>query len=587
MSFFKSVLSTVTGLFLFSFVAVLFLIIIIAGTASIVGMSAEEAPDIQSNSVLRINLSGSISERVPEDPFAELFPESSDQSIALLKSIAAIESAKSDDRIEGIYLDHGNISGGYASLTELRDALQDFKTSGKFIYSYAEYMSEANYYIASVSDEIYLNPAGAMEFNGLSANVSFFKGLLDKLEIEAQIFRVGTYKSAVEPFMRKNMSDANKEQMTALVTDLYDSYLKKVGESRTIEYTKLKEISDQMLAREPEDALSLNLITAVGYSSDFRDKLKETMALDVDSKINSVNLNDYIKSVDFGYSSNKIAVIVAEGEIVSGEGSTENVGSKKFVKAIRDARENKRIKAVVIRINSPGGSALASDVMWNEIVLTKKVKPVIASMSAVAASGGYYMAMPCDTIVAQPMTVTGSIGIFGMVPNMGKFLENKLGITNDAVTTGQFSDLYRVSSGLNDQEKHIIQSMVENGYETFTSKAAEGRNMSIEDLKAVASGRVWTGNQAKENGLIDVLGSYQDAVNIAANAADVQDDYMVTYYPSLKTKWEEMFGSFASEAEARFMKNQYGEMAKYMDLIKDLKNQEGIQARMPFELEIK
>ncbi|MCV9385704.1 signal peptide peptidase SppA [Reichenbachiella ulvae] len=584
MSFIKSVLSTLVGLIIFSVVAGIFFIAMIAG---FVAMSEEKVPEVTSNTVLTIPLSGLIMERVPEDPFKDLFPESSDNNMALLNTLAAIKYAKEDDNIKGIYLKHGGIGGGYSSFHEIRTALEDFKSSGKFIYSYAEYMSEANYYIASVADEIYVNPAGAMEFNGLSANVTFFKGLLDKLDIEAQIFRVGTYKSAVEPFFRKDLSEANREQMTSFINNIYDNYLKAVSQSRGIELEELHMISDQMKAREPEDALELKLITGVGYENEFIARMKEEMGLKEDDDIKTVSLGGYSKVVNDKYSSNKIAVIVAEGEIVSGKGDISQVGSEKFVKAIRDARESKRVKAVVIRVNSPGGSALASDVMWNEIMLTKKVKPVIASMSAVAASGGYYMAMPCDTIVAQPMTITGSIGIFGMIPNMGGFLENKLGITNDGVSTGQFSNLYRVSSALNDEEKQIIQNSVEEGYETFTSKAAEGRDMNIEDLKAVASGRVWTGEQAKEKGLVDVLGSYEDAVQLAADAADLGDDYMVSYYPALKSKWEEILGTMADEAEAKIMKTRYGILADQVEKVKQLESFKGIQARMPFELEIK
>ncbi|MBU2887968.1 signal peptide peptidase SppA [Gilvimarinus agarilyticus] len=584
MTFLKSVFSTLVGLLIFSFVIGFFFFVTIAG---LIAISSDEAPEITPNSVLTVNLSGFIHERVAEDPFKDLFPESADNKLALLETIETIARAKTDDNIKGIYLRHGGISGGYSALHEIRAALEDFKSSGKFIYSYAEYMPEANYYVASVADEIYLNPAGGMEFNGLSANVSFFKGLLDKLDIEAQIFRVGTYKSAVEPFFRKDLSEANREQMTSFINDIYDNYLLNVSETRGIALDKLRGISDQMLAREPEDALELGLITAVDYENGIKDKMREALGLEKDEDIQSINLQAYAKSNSPTYSSNKVAVIVAEGEIVSGKGDTETVGSDKFVKAIRDARKSDRVKAVVIRINSPGGSALASDVMWNEIMLTKAVKPVIASMSTVAASGGYYMAMPCDTIVAQPMTITGSIGIFGMIPNMGGFLENKLGITNDGVSTGEFSNLYRVSSALNEGEKAIIQNMVESGYESFTSKAAQGRNMSIEDLKAVASGRVWTGAQAKENGLVDVLGSYNDAVELAANAANLDGDYMISYYPALKTKWEELLGSMANEAEARIMKNKYGTMAEYVEKVKELESYKGIQARMPFEIEIK
>jgi len=584
MTFIKSVFSTVVGLFVFCAIGFVLLVALIAGIAAV---SSQEAPDVQPNSVLFINMHGNIMERVAEDPFQELFGESEDRAIPLLSTIEAIRKAKNDNNISGIYMKHGYLMGGSASIHEIRSALEDFKTSGKFIYSYAEYLSEGNYYVASVADEIYLNPIGSLEFNGLNANVTFLKGLFDKLDIEFQIFRVGTYKSAVEPFLRKDLSDASREQLSSIINSVYGNYLQNISNARGIEVARLKEISDSMLVREPKDALEMGLITQIAYSNQVLDSLKSELAIENDKDINFYKIEDYINTLDSDYSSNKVAVIVAEGQIVGGKGDSETVGSEKFVQAIRDARESSRVKAVVIRINSPGGSMMASDVMWNEIMLTKKEKPVIASMSSVAASGGYYMAMPCDTIVAQPMTITGSIGIFGMLPNMGKFLENKLGITNDGVSTGQFSNLYRVSSALNEQERAIIQTSVENGYEVFTSKAAQGRNMDIEDLKAIASGRVWTGEQAKANGLVDILGSYDDAVQLAAKLGGVQDDYAVTYYPQLKSKFEEIIDGLSGEAHARFMHAQYGDFAEYVGLIKNLKNYEGVQARMPYNLEIK
>ncbi|MEM7304926.1 MAG: signal peptide peptidase SppA, partial [Pseudomonadota bacterium] len=465
-------------------------------------------------------------------------------------------------------------------------ALEDFKSSGKFIHSYAEYMAEGNYYVASVADEIYLNPIGVLEFNGLSMNVTFLKGLFDKLGIEAQIFRVGDYKSAVEPFMRKNMSDANREQLSALMQDVFGNYISDIAESRSLPVDVVKNISNQMLIREPEDAVTHGLITQVAYENEVKDNLKSLMGIDSNNNLNFYRIEHYINGLQSGYSSDRIAVIVAEGEIVGGSGDLDNVGSEKFVKAIRKARESKRVKAVVIRINSPGGSMLASDVMWKEIMLTKAVKPVIASMSAVAASGGYYMAMPCDTIVAQPMTITGSIGVFGMLPNFEGLLEDKLGITNDQVSTGEFSNIYRVSSGLSDAEKQIIQNSVEEAYETFISKAAEGRNMNVSDLKAVASGRVWTGNQAQARGLVDILGSYQDAVTLAAENANIEDDYKVEFYPPLKSKWEELFSDFSEDIESKWVRKEFGEIAKYVEKIKSIEKYEGIQARLPFDLEI-
>ncbi|MEO9802580.1 MAG: signal peptide peptidase SppA [Reichenbachiella sp.] len=585
MSFFKSVLSTITALIIF---CVIFLFIFVPAIVGIIVASgSDEVPSVESNSVLYINLSGMISERVPEDPFAELFPDSGDAKLALLKTLESIEAAKYDDNIEGIYLEHGYVSGGYAALDEIRLAILDFKESGKFVYSYGEYISEANYYVASVADEIVLNPIGTLEFNGLNASITFYKGLFDKLDIEAQIFRVGTYKSAVEPYFRKDMSDANKEQVGSFVNDIYDHFLKNVSESRNIELNRLREISNQMLVRKADDAAEFGLVTKVAYENEVKEMIRTELDLKNDEKINFVNLSNYMQTVESDYSSNKVAVIVADGEIISGSGDLETVGSEKFVKAIKKARESKRVKAVVIRVNSPGGSMLASDVMWNEIMLTKKEKPVIASMSAVAASGGYYMAMPCDTIVAQPMTITGSIGIYGMIPNLGDFLENKLGITNDGVSTGEFSDLYRVSSALNDHERNIIQTSVERGYEMFTKKAAEGRNMTQDAIKAVASGRVWTGSQAKERGLVDILGTYNDAVELAAAKAGISDDYAVKYYPQLKSKWEEIFSTVLEETETRIFNKNYGQMAKFVDAIKQLEKYQGIQARMPYELELK
>lgn len=584
MSFFKSVLSTITALIIFSLIFLFIFIPAIIGV--IVASGSEEVPSVESNSVLYINLSGMISERVPEDPFAELFPDSGDTKLALLRTLESIEAAKYDENIVGIYLEHGYVSGGYAALDEIRLALKDFKETGKFVYSYGEYISEANYYAASVADEIVLNPIGSLEFNGLNASVTFFKGLFDKLDIEAQIFRVGTYKSAVEPYFRKDMSEANKEQVSSFIDDIYDQFIKNVSESRNIEASRLKEISNQMLIRKAEDAVQFGLVTKVAYENEVKDMIKTELGLEKSEKINFISLSNYMRTVDSDYSSNKVAVVVADGEIISGTGDIETVGSEKFANAIKKARESKRVKAVVIRVNSPGGSMLASDVIWNEIMLTKKVKPVIASMSTVAASGGYYLSMPCDTIVAQPMTITGSIGIYGMIPNLGDFLENKLGITNDGVSTGEFSDLYRVSSALNDHEKHIIQTSVERGYEMFTSKAAEGRSMTQDDVKAVASGRVWTGNQAKDRGLVDVLGTYNDAIGLAANAAGISEDYAVTYYPRLKSKWEEIFSTVLEETETRIFNKNYGQMAKYVEAIKQLEKYQGIQARMPYELDI-
>ncbi|MFY0652165.1 MAG: signal peptide peptidase SppA [Cyclobacteriaceae bacterium] len=587
MNFFKTVLATMVGLVISGFVLMFLGFVLVAGIVA--SASSDEAPIVSSNSVLYINLSGQVSERLAEDPFAEAFGDEN-RGIELLATLDAIESAKTDPNIEGIYIENGYLSAGFASLEEIRSALDDFKSTGKFVYAYGEYYTEANYYVSSVADEIYLNEQGTIELNGLSANITFFKGLFDKLEIEPKIFKVGTYKSAVEPFSRKDMSDANREQVSSFLNDIYGNYLLKVSESRNIPIEKLKSISDSMLVRKAEDALEFGLVSKLAYKDLVKSEIKSALDYeDTSKKIKFISLKKYIKraQADAEYSSNKVAVIVAEGEIVSGKGESTNVGSAKFVKAIRQARESKRVKAVVIRVNSPGGGLMASDVMWREIMLTKAEKPVIASMSAVAASGGYYLSMPCDTIVAQPTTITGSIGIFGMLFDMSGFLESKLGITHDVVKTGDFSDIYTVTRPLNDYETSIIQSQVEKGYDLFTGKAAEGRNMDIDELKKYAEGRVWTGSQAKERGLVDILGSYKDAVQIAATKAGIEEDYAITLYPELKSEFEEILERMVGESEARFMKSEYGEMTKYLEKIKDLENLKGIQARLPFDMEIK
>jgi protease-4 len=474
--------------------------------------------------------------------------------------------------------------GGMSSLEEIRNALSDFRNSGKFIVAYSEYYTEGAYYLASVADEVLLNPEGILELNGLNANVTFYKGMLDKLGIEAQIFRVGDFKSAVEPFIRKDLSDESKLQLIEQLNGLNNNMLKSISESRNIEFDKLKEISKVMEVRQGEDALKLNLINGLTYYDEVISNIKQKTQSE---ELNLIAYKDYKKSFStFKLSENEIAVIVASGEIVMGKGNEESIGSETYLKEIRKARENNKIKAIVLRINSPGGAYLASDVMWREIKLAAEKKPVIASMSDYAASGGYYLAMACDTIVAQPNTITGSIGIFGMLFNLENFLENKIGITHDEVQTGDYSGMMTVTRGLTDSEKAIIQNNVDKNYETFVSKAAQGRGMTYEALKAVASGRVWTGSQAKDNGLIDILGSYDDAINIAAEKAGISADYKVRYYPERKPFLEKIISDFENEAHSSMIKSELGEFYPYFNKAKKLNELRGIQARIPFEMEI-
>jgi len=418
--------------------------------------------------------------------------------------------------------------------------------------------------------------------------VSFFKKLFDKLEIKPQIFRVGDFKSAVEPFMLERMSDENKLQLNELITNIHATMLTDVAESRNIEVTTLRGIADQMRVTNTQSALALGLVDSLVYFDQVQDNLRGRLGLEDDSPISFVKYGRYKKSFSaYSKSKNEIAVIVADGNILSGKASAGTIGSDTFAEEIRKARTNERVKAIVIRINSPGGSALASDVMWREIKLATEVKPVIASMSDYAASGGYYLAMACDTIVAQPTTITGSIGVFSVLFDLSSFLDNKIGITFEEVKTGNVGELITVTRPLTEPEKAIWQKRTEEIYESFTTKAADGRGMSVAELKKIASGRVWTGAQAQERGLVDVLGNFEDAINIATAKAGVQDDYKLRYYPVQKSFIQEWLSEMEENAETKALTRELGEHSKTYEQLKKLKEYQGSQARMPFELIIR
>ena len=580
MAFLRNLLATLVGLTVFTLIGIFFIFGIIAAA------SVEEMPTVSEESVLSLKLSGVLFERSVDDPIADLFPGAAESRVGLLEIMKSIKHAKNDPKIRGIYLEPFFLSGGYASLQEIRDALLDFKSSGKFIYAYGEFMSEGDYYLASVADELYLNSQGNLEFNGLSANVTFFKGMFDKLDIEPVIFRVGSFKSAIEPYTRKDLSAENELQLSELLGNINDFYLQNVAESRAIDFERIKNIQNQMEVQVPEEAEALGLVSKVGYKDELLSLIADELGEEDISDINFISHSKYHKTLSGEYSSNKIAVIMAEGNIIIAGDESENIVGYKLAKEIRAARENKSIKAIVLRVNSPGGSITASDLIWHELELAKKEKPVIASMSTYAASGGYYIAMPCDTIVAQPNTITGSIGIFSMLFNLEDFLENKLGITHDVVNTGEYSDMITVTREMNAQEKAIMQKGVDRGYDTFITKAAAGRGLTKERINELGGGRVWTGQQALEFGLVDKLGSLDDAIAIAAEAAGVSDDHSVRYLPVQKPFIEEFMTRLGGEVSLRLFEPDYGILQPYMNDMKELQSLQGIQARMPMKLEI-
>ena len=588
--FLKYVLATIVGLLAFSFLGFLVLAGIVAAAKS-----AGEHKEVASNSVLELKLNEPLTERGREGRFGSFGGGSGSTGLVSLKE--AIRRAKTDGDIKGILLNLEIVQGGMASLEEVRDALLDFKKSGKFVVAYHEICSEKSFYLSSVANEIYLHPQGTLEFNGLSAEVLFYKRLFDKAGIEPYIFRVGSFKSAVEPFFRENFSDSARYQTVSFLNSINGYMISQVAAARGIAPARLKVISDSMLVHNAPDALRLKMVTKLGYFDEVQDYMRGKLGLAKDKKPSLVSLSDYTDKdqadeQEGKTSGNRIAVVYAEGDIVTGKGSDDNIGSTKFADAIRKARLDNKVKAVVLRINSPGGSSLASDVVYREVLLTKKVKPIIASMSDVAASGGYYIAMACDTIVAHPNTITGSIGVFGVLPNVQKLLGDKLGITVDRVTTGKFSDLPTITRPLSDFEKRVLQGEVNNIYADFTTKAALGRHMPVERLRRLASGRVWSGLEAKNNGLVDVLGNYEDALKIAAARAHLKaDDYRVQRLPRRKSAFENLFSMFgggdAEVAKAQAMKAELGPLYPAYAQYQQLMTMRGIQAKMPYELEIK
>jgi protease IV len=584
LNFLKYVLATIVGLLIFSIVSILILFGIAAATAS------KDDVKVAEGSVLELKLDKPILERDPKSPLAELgFGFGSFSSSDGLDQIkAAIRRAKTDDRIKGIFLNMTFVDAGMGKLEEIRNELIDFKKSGKFVVSYSDLSTEKAYYVASVADKIYLNPMGTIEFNGISSDLFFFKRLLDKLGIEAQIFKVGTYKSAVEPFFLEKASEANREQLNSFLNAINNYQLQNIAKSRKISVAELKDIQDNLLVRDPKDAIKFKLITDIGYFDEAVSFMKAKAGKEEKDKLDLISFSKYkkVKDKDVSTSKNRIAVIFAEGDIVDGEGDEDNIGGRKYADAIRKARMDDDVKAVVLRISSPGGSALASDIIWREVQLTKKVKPVIASMSDVAASGGYYIAMGCDTIVAHPNTITGSIGVFGVIPNVQGFLNDKLGITTDNVKTGKFSDVPTITRPMTAQEKDIVQNQINQIYETFTSKAAQGRNMTQDKLKELASGRVWSGVEAKQRGLVDTYGGLEKAIAIAAVKAGVEDDFRIKELPARKSFLEEIFGDLGSEVKTKAIKAELGELYPYYQMYKKVETIKGAQARMPFDLQL-
>jgi protease-4 len=586
--FFKFVLATVVGVIIVS-VIMLFVVIGLVAAAS----SDSDKP-VDDNSILTLSFKTAIPERTPNSPFRALgaFGFDSDKSIGLNDILASIKKAKTDDHIKGIYITDSYMLSGQATIEEIRNALIDFKKSKKFIVVYSEIYTQGFYYLASVADKVYINPKGIFEFRGMSSEVTFFKGALDKLGIEAQIIKVGTYKSAVEPFFLDKMSDANRQQVTAYLGSLYNQFLTGVSASRKVNKDSLYNMANNLTIHYPADALKYKLVDGLKYKDEVLDELKKLTNVSLKKDLSSVDLSEYAeskaKTTDDGNDpDNQIAMIYASGEINSGNGDDNSIGSEKISATLRKARLNDKVKAVVLRVNSPGGSSLASDVIWREVSLTKKVKPVIVSMGDYAASGGYYISCAADSIFAEPNTITGSIGIFAILPNFQKFFNGKLGVTFDGVKTGKYADLGDVTRPLTPEERAILQDEVNRGYGDFTSAVAAGRHKTQAYINSIGQGRVWTGEQALKIGLVDRLGNINDAIASAAKKANMKT-YSLVAYPEQKSIFKAFGTDIQSRVKAHFAQAELGDNYRYYQQLKGIQQMMRTpQARMPFIAEIK
>ncbi|MDP3468385.1 MAG: signal peptide peptidase SppA [Daejeonella sp.] len=586
--FFKFVFASMIGFILSFFFVFILLIALIVGMISSAGGDGKVSPT--SNSIMHVSLDYPIKERTDKNPFSEfsLMGFDNKKRIGLNEILLGLKEAKEDNHIEGIYLDVSSLSAGFATIEEIRNALIDFKKSGKFILAYSEVYTQGAYYLASVADKVYLNPEGMIDFRGLSSELLFFKGSLEKLEIEAQIIKVGTYKSAVEPFILDKMSEPNRQQVTSFLGSMYDHFLTEISKSRKIPKSTLFSLADSAKVRNPKDALVYKMIDGLKYKDEVLEELKTRTGTAKKKDLKSVSIEEYAPAPNEkkAPSSDRIALIYANGDIISGEGNDESIGSDRISRAIRKARMDDKVKAIVLRVNSPGGSALASDVIWREMVLTKKTKPVIVSMGDVAASGGYYIACAADSIFAQPNTITGSIGVFGIIPNMQNFFKNKLGITFDGVKTGKFADLGTVSRPMTDAEKMIIQQEVNKVYSTFTQKVADGRKKSQAYIDSIGQGRVWSGTEALQNGLVDRLGNIDDAIASAARKANLKDFKLVSY-PDQVDPLKSLFENTGDKIKTYFMKQELGDQYIYYEQMKAAIKLSGVQARIPYNIQVK
>lgn len=585
--FFKFTLASILGIM----IAGLLLLFITIGIISAMVSVSDQPTQIQANSVLLMKFDHQIVDRAKSNPLEGLDfgMFQGVKTVGLNDMLDCIRKAKTDDNIKGIYLNPMDIQAGMATVEEIRSALKDFKTSGKFVYAYGEFLSQKAYYLVTVADSLILNPQGSVDFRGLGGERSFYKKALEKLGVEVQIVRHGKFKAAVEPFLLDKMSDENRLQTETYMKSIWNEMLVDISASRNMGFDELNDIADMVATfRKADFVKQKNMVDGLKYKDQVIDDLKKLTGTSERDDVKAVEIQKYVKVPEQrehkGLAREKIAVVYASGSIDANV-SEEGINSEELSKAIREARRDSSIKAIVLRINSPGGSAYGSEVIWREVKLAAETKPVIASMGDMAASGGYYIACAADSILANRTTITGSIGIFGMIPNAQKLMTDKLGITQDVVTTNEHSDMISLTRPMSVFERDLMQQRIEDGYDTFISRVAEGRKMDKTAVDAVGEGRVWAATNAKEIKLIDAYGGLTDAIALAKKMAKL-DNYRIVNLPKLKDPFEELLKEFSGSARASFMKDEMGENYKYYEQLRSIISQRGVLARMPYDIEI-
>ncbi len=585
--FLKFMLASMVGYLLITIIIIFISFGIIMSIAS---FASKEEVNVKENSLLKMELNHPIMDRTSDNPFEnfDFAKFELQKQLGLNDILLNIEKAKSDPKIKGIFLDISIIPSGISTIEEIRNALESFKKSGKFIVTYSNFYTQSSYYLVSVADKIYLNPEGVLDFKGINAEVTFLKGLLEKLDIDAQVLKHGQYKSAAEAFSRKNLSDFNREQIKAYIDALWSHIIKSISIARNITPDELNLIADSLKIQNAQDALDHKLVDGLLYKDEFIDELKKMLEIEQEEEIALISIGKYHDvppSEEKEFTKNKIAVVFASGSIVTGEGEEQSIGSEKYSRILRKIRQDSTIKAVVLRVNSGGGSALASDIIWREVDLLKKVKPIVVSMGDVAASGGYYISCAAHKIFADQTTLTGSIGVIGVVPNMKGFFNNKLGITFDNVKTNKYADFGSITRPLTNDEENILISEIDRIYQTFIEKVAQGRNLELDFVDSIGQGRIWSGVDALNLRLIDGFADLDSSIAIAANMAGI-DNYRLHGFPKQKDPFHALFNNLEEKVMTNMIQKELGENYYYYKMINNIETIKGTQARMPFVIHL-